>query len=143
MKRSAFKTRGKPLQAKTPLAKQSPKRKAYRASAARLEAVEHMLRVKALPCVVCGAAPPTEAHHCTGGGMARDDWAVLSLCKPCHLRYHARKRTWIAENGQDFELLPRVYAILGYEKAPADKGEGKFVGGKQNMPRTNTGHDKG
>jgi hypothetical protein len=109
--------------------KQSPKRKAYRASAERTEAVAHMLRVKALPCIVCGAAPPTEAHHCTGGGMARNDWAVLPLCQPCHLRYHSRKRTWVAENGQDFELLPRVYALLGYEKAPANEREGQLTRG--------------
>jgi hypothetical protein len=115
MKRSGFKTRGKPLQAKTPLAKQSPKRKAYRASAARLEAVEHMLAVKGLPCVACGKPPPSAAHHVTGDKMPRDDYRVIPLCFDCHQGpngYHAAKRSWVARHGPDYEFLPIVAQML-------------------------------
>lgn len=116
MKRAGFKARGKPLQSRRPLAVQSAKRKAYRASAERADAVAHMLAVKALPCIACSAPPPSYAHHCTSGGMARSDWHVIPLCYACHQGprgYHASKRAWVARHGEDVNLVPRVYAALG------------------------------
>ena len=116
MKRTPFKPSQKPLQAHKPIRKRSPKRAAYMASSAREEAEAHMMEVKGLPCIVCSAPPPSSAHHCTGRGQARDDRMVIPLCYECHQGpqgYHARKRTWVARHGEDIDLVPRVYAMLG------------------------------
>ncbi len=95
------------------MAKQSPKRKRYRASAARTEAVKHMLRVKTLGCLICGA--PAEAHHLPG---PRDDWRTIPLC-PFHHRteygsqsYHYSRRAFNERHGSDEELLARTLAML-------------------------------
>ena len=98
--------------------KRSPKRAAYMASSARTDAVAHMLAVKALPCVACGAAPPSEAHHVTGDKQPRNDLRTIPLCKPCHLRYHARKRTWVSEHGPDYIYLVRVDEMLNGKRPP-------------------------
>jgi hypothetical protein len=77
--------------------------------------MKHMARVKLLPCVVCHQPGPSDAHHCTGGGMARDDFKVLPLCFDCHRGpegYHAAKATWEAKNGKDYEFLPVVADML-------------------------------
>jgi hypothetical protein len=116
MKRTGFNRRQPPpLKRITPIAKRSPKRKAYRASAARVEGVKHMMAVKSLPCICCGAPPPSAAHHCRSDGMARDDMKVLPLCWGCHQGpdgYHAIKATWEAQHGKDYSLLPRVDEML-------------------------------
>lgn len=54
----------------------------------------HIANVKALPCSVCNAPPPSDAHH------VRQDchWTVVALCKSCHqdniLGIHGQKRMW-------------------------------------------------
>jgi hypothetical protein len=83
------------------------------ASSARTEGVAHMLAVKGLPCVACGAPPPSEAHHCTGDKLPRDDLRTIPLCKPCHLLYHARKRSWVERHGPDYGFLEQVARMLG------------------------------
>ena len=115
MKRTGFKSRGKPLQAKKPMRKRSKKRASYMASQARQDGLAHMGRVKALPCICCGAPPPSQAHHVTGDKMPRDDMRVLPLCYECHQGpngYHAAKRTWVARHGPDYMLLDKVSEML-------------------------------
>ena len=113
MKRTPLK-RGKPLRAKTRMKQRSDKRKAYIASTEFQDALAYMHQVKECDCVACGAQGPTEAHHCTGDGMARNDWHTIPLCTLCHLRYHARKRTWEAEHGKDYSYIEQTQtAILG------------------------------
>ena len=78
----------------------------------------HMRRVKTLPCVVCGASAPSDAHHCRSDGMARDDFKTISLCKSCHQGqhgYHNAKETWEGANGKDYEFLPVVADMLAGE----------------------------
>ncbi|QDP67214.1 MAG: hypothetical protein GOVbin7368_5 [Prokaryotic dsDNA virus sp.] len=116
MKRSGIKRGASTLKRGKPLAARSKKRAAYRASEAGREGLAHMLRVKALPCVICGAPPPSEAHHCRSGGMARDDMATIPLCKRHHTGsegYHTMKRTWEARYGPDHGFLPLVRRLLG------------------------------
>ena len=86
----------------------SKKRAAYRASAEGKAGMEYMARVKEKPCCVCGAPPPSEAHHCRSGGMARDDFKTIPLCIPCHRGdkgYHLNKREWEEKNGPDYGFL--------------------------------------
>ena len=43
-----------------------------------------------LPCVACGADPPSEAHHVEArkyGGVGGDDSRCVPLCRPCHRRH--------------------------------------------------------
>jgi hypothetical protein len=98
-----------------PMRKVSRKRQAYRQSKEGQDALEYMGKVKALPCVICGAPPPSEAHHCRSDGMARDDLKTIPLCIPCHTGpkgYHRAKKTWEANNGPDYGFIPIVRAQL-------------------------------
>lgn len=75
----------------------------------------HMHKVKQLPCVVCGAPPPSEAHHCRSDGTLKDDFKTISLCRNHHTGadgYHTNKRKWEARNGKDYSFLPIVAAML-------------------------------
>jgi hypothetical protein len=95
--------------------KVSAKRAAYLASDDRRAALEHMAKVKALPCICCGNPPPNHAHHVTGDRMPRNDMRVLPLCYECHQGphgYHAAKRSWVARHGPDYLLLDAVADML-------------------------------
>ena len=103
------------IQRKTEMRRQSHRRQFYMASEQRAEGVAHMLAVKALPCIACGAPPPSYAHHVTGDKMPRCDFRVLPLCYACHQGpdgYHLSKRSWVARHGRDCDLLPAVAAML-------------------------------
>lgn len=41
---------------------------------------EHVARVKALPCSVCGAPGPSEAHHIE----QHMQWIAIAVCVDCH-----------------------------------------------------------
>lgn len=49
---------------------------------------EYLEYVRSLPCMHCGAPPPSEAHHWhptdKGKGLKCPDWATTPLCGPCH-----------------------------------------------------------
>lgn len=112
MKRTAIKR-------KTGLRPISAKRKAYRASNEGREAMEHMRRVKMLPCVICGAPPPSDAHHCICdrfGTRKASDFEVIPLCKKHHQdgpeAIHNGKASWVAKHGPDYGFLPLVRAML-------------------------------
>ena len=55
---------------------------------------EHMARVKELPCSVCSAPGPSEAHHIEQG----DHFTTVALCTDCHRGsengWHGRKTMW-------------------------------------------------
>lgn len=100
---------------RTSLRKISPRRKARKAAEKAAGAWEHMNAVKGLPCVACGAAPPSQAHHCICDGMARSDFAVIPLCFFCHQGpngIHAAKRSWVACHGPDYAFLEVVAKML-------------------------------
>ena len=54
----------------------------------------HIARVKALPCGVCGAHGPSEAHHLVQGLQ----YTAINLCPDCHRGahngIHGQKRIW-------------------------------------------------
>ncbi|MCX8017694.1 MAG: hypothetical protein N2690_07340 [Rhodocyclaceae bacterium] len=62
----------------------------------KLSAIErrHLARVKNLPCSVCDAPPPSEAHHIRQGLH----YAVVALCPDCHrgpvMGWHGQRRAW-------------------------------------------------
>lgn len=55
---------------------------------------EHLTKVKALPCSVCDAPPPSEAHHVKQG----QQYTCVALCPDCHRGshngWHGRKAMW-------------------------------------------------
>lgn len=54
---------------------------------------EHMGRVKSLPCSVCDATGPSEAHHIEQGLH----FATIALCIHCHrgpMGIHGDKTMW-------------------------------------------------
>jgi len=50
--------------------------------------------VKEQPCSVCGAPPPSDAHHIKQGRH----YTCVALCKSCHqgskMGWHGEKRAW-------------------------------------------------
>lgn len=85
----------------------------------REEDPEHLARVRSLPCVVCGAPPPSEAHHPREGqgmGQKADDRLAISLCASCHRTgphaFHAGPREFAARFGSHQDLLARVVVAL-------------------------------
>ena len=56
---------------------------------------EHIGSVKRLPCSVCDAPGPSDAHHINQG----QHFTVVALCKDCHQGsfngWHGQKRAWI------------------------------------------------
>ena len=74
-----------------------------------------MHRVKQLPCMCCGAYPPSDAHHCRSNGQLKDDFKTIPLCKNHHQGaegYHTSKRKWEAQYGPDTGFLCSVRAML-------------------------------
>ena len=117
--------RGKPLTSKTRMKPVSAKRKAYRASAEGQAGLEHMARVKMLPCVICNAPPPNDAHHCYHdryGTAKESDFDTIPLCKWCHqdgpLSVHRAKATWREMHGPDYSYLDRVKELLTPPRHP-------------------------
>jgi len=116
MKRTGFKSRGKPLSAKKPMNRTSKKRRNYRASDEGRAAMEYMGLVKQLPCCICNAPGPSEAHHCRSDFMARDDFKTIPLCIPCHKGpngYHGAKKPWEAKNGPDHGFVEETRKKVG------------------------------
>lgn len=47
----------------------------------------HLDRIKSMPCGVCGAEGPSDAHHIREGqgmGQRAAHWLAIPLCKDCH-----------------------------------------------------------
>lgn len=73
----------------------------------------HIEAVKALPCSVCGAPGPSDAHHIVQG----QHFTVVALCKDCHQGsengWHGRKTLWRVHKMDELDALnvtlSRVY----------------------------------
>ena len=74
---------------------------------------EHMRRVKELPCSVCDAAGPSEAHHIKQG----DHWTVVALCQGCHTGpvngWHGRRGMWRLKKMDELAALSVTLRRLG------------------------------
>jgi hypothetical protein len=55
---------------------------------------EHLAAVKDLPCSICDAPGPSDAHHINQG----QHFTTIALCKDCHqgtkLGWHGEKLAW-------------------------------------------------
>lgn len=74
---------------------------------------EHMGRVKELPCSICDAPAPSEAHHIKQGAH----YAVVALCVDCHRGadngWHGRKTMWRIRKWGEMDALNVTLARLG------------------------------
>jgi hypothetical protein len=65
----------------------------------------HLGKVKALPCSVCGAPGPSEAHHISQSQV----YTCVALCQDCHRGslngWHGQKRAWILRKTNELEAL--------------------------------------
>lgn len=65
----------------------------------------HLARVKALPCSVCDAAPPSQAHHV----KQSLPYSCVALCPECHmgsyLGWHGQRRAWTIRKMDEVDAL--------------------------------------
>lgn len=68
----------------------------------------HLARVKALPCSVCDAPGPSDAHHITQGMH----FTCVALCKECHqgpvMGWHGQRRAWAVRKMDELAALNRT-----------------------------------
>lgn len=82
----------------------------------------HILRVKELPCAVCGAPGPSDAHHILEGrtpGRKAPDLLVVPLCKSCHQDnhngIHGQRRMWDVMKATELVCLADTIERLFYK----------------------------
>ena len=72
----------------------------------------HLGRVKELPCSVCDAPGPSEAHHIKQGLQ----YTCIALCVECHrgpiLGWHGQKRMWAIKKMDELDALDNTYKNL-------------------------------
>jgi len=65
----------------------------------------HIERVKELPCSVCDAAPPSDAHEIKQGQW----YTSCALCGSCHtgpvLGLHGQRRMWAIKKMDELDAL--------------------------------------
>lgn len=65
----------------------------------------HLARVKELPCSVCDAPGPSEAHHVVQGLQ----YTCIALCESCHrgsvMGWHGQKRMWAIKKMDEMDAL--------------------------------------
>lgn len=65
----------------------------------------HLARVKSLPCSVCDASGPSEAHHVKQGNQ----YTCVALCESCHrgalMGWHGQKRMWALKKMDELDAL--------------------------------------
>jgi hypothetical protein len=73
---------------------------------------EHLRRVKELPCGVCGASGPSDAHHIKQGLQ----YLCIPLCRDCHQGsfngIHGQARIWAVYKKDEMSVLNDVIARL-------------------------------
>lgn len=74
---------------------------------ARMTAHEssHVAAVKMLPCSVCDAPPPSDAHEINQGQW----FTSIALCRDCHMGsingIHGQKRMWKVKKWDELDAL--------------------------------------
>lgn len=72
----------------------------------------HLARVKELPCGVCNAPPPSDAHHV----VQHHQYLCIPLCKDCHtnnfLGWHGQRRNWAIYKQTEMSVLNDTLAKL-------------------------------
>lgn len=65
----------------------------------------HLTRVKELPCSVCDAPGPSDAHHI----KQHRQYTCVALCKDCHqgpiMGWHGQRRMWNLKKMDELDAL--------------------------------------
>ena len=64
----------------------------------------HLAAIKSMPCGVCGADAPSEAHHIE----QHKQYLCIPLCADCHRGYngiHGTKAAWRTKNITELDVL--------------------------------------
>lgn len=73
---------------------------------------EHLQRIKEMPCGVCGAHGPSDAHHIKQGLQ----YLCIPLCRDCHQGsfngLHGQARIWSVLKKDEMSVLNDVIARL-------------------------------
>lgn len=73
---------------------------------------EHLSAIKSLPCVVCGASAPSDAHHIRQGSA----YYCIPLCNSCHQDphngIHGRKAMWKIYKMDEMDALAKTIEAL-------------------------------
>lgn len=128
-KKSKEERKAEKLAAKLEKARTKPRRSAPIKSRPKSRSAAkrtHIEAVKRMPCAVCGAPGPSDAHHaiCDRYSQRRaPDTFCVPLCKDHHQNgpeaIHQDKTAWVRRWGPDWAFLPSIYAALG-QSIPAD-----------------------
>lgn len=72
----------------------------------------HLLAVKALPCSVCHAEPPSAAHHIKQGAH----FLTVALCADCHqdatMGWHGNRVAWRIAKMDELDALHKTLERL-------------------------------
>lgn len=73
-----------------------------------------------MPCGVCGASAPSDAHHILENSRRIGHFAVIPLCKSCHQDnhngIHGRKAMWKVMRKTELQVLAEtIKGILWME----------------------------
>lgn len=72
----------------------------------------HVQRVKELPCSVCSAPSPSDAHHV----KQSSPWTCVALCRDCHQGakngIHGQKVMWKINKMDELDALSVTLARL-------------------------------
>jgi len=76
----------------------------------------HLLRIKNLPCCICDASAPSDAHHVTVCGRRVSHYATVPLCKSCHQDQHngihGNMAMWKIMKMDEIDALARTIEML-------------------------------
>ncbi len=81
----------------------------------------HLARIKSMPCGVCGAAGPSDAHHIEQG----HHYLCIPLCKDCHQGHngwHGTKAFWRIRKLDEMDVLNATIEALMNGEEPWAKG---------------------
>lgn len=74
---------------------------------------QHMAAVKELPCSVCDAPGPSDAHHINQG----QHFTTVALCRECHIGnngWHGKKVMWRIRKMDELDALSITIQRLFY-----------------------------
>jgi len=68
----------------------------------------HIGNVKLLPCSVCDAPGPSDAHHIE----QKLQYCVIALCRDCHNSLHGQKYIWKVKKMDELSALNKTIERL-------------------------------
>ena len=76
----------------------------------------HLAFLRGLPCAMCLAPPPSDAHHSTshprGLGLKSGDEYAFPLCHTCHMEFHDKKGRFYRWGKEERKMWERIMADL-------------------------------